>query len=332
MQRTSLIQNKNDFYLNDLQDKNEILLNIFKAVLQNDKPKIRIINEYLICGTNEKGLKVLSELPSEIVILLNNFDCIYDYVRARRLNQEDLNQITDWVSKNGNSKQKERFLINIPYVEISRLDGSLREMTKEVTVKKTTDLGDINIETALTKKEIAELTEWAINNKDLKQLYEHAIANPYLDLRKIELALIKESILENNIKYIYKFAKNVQGAKIELLELGMHLIFDSMPEFKKFVNAKYLFHFSNDFGIKRKELYEQQLQDSNNLEYIAYQIIYGESQELLSKTFGNPEDLFRFSLSCKDFFEEKKIYADFLEKVKDSLNNKKEKVLKKEYK
>ncbi len=289
-----------------------LVLAITKVVIENDVTKIEQATNMLSYGKDDL---VLKDLHPSIVTGLNDFDCIYDYACINRLEQESLNQLTDWVAKNGTEKQKERFSVNIPYVDLSRLDGE-EIMTEQLIVDKE-NRGQIKV--FFSETEINELTEWAIDNFETETLYKYTLHNCCLNLRLIELAMIRKSIAEQNIEYLYKFAKNVKGAQTDLLELGMILTYESMPEQKQFGSVKYLFHFANEFESKKKNLIEENIKESSNLEYVAYQIIYGGSESILTEKFGDYQTLWHFSLSCKDFFEDKKLYEDYIEKAREAV-------------
>ncbi len=299
-----------------------LVLAITKVVIEDDVTKIKQASEMLSYGKNDV---VLKDLPPSIVIALNDFDCVYDYVCLNRLKQEPLNQITDWVAKNGTEKQKERFSVNIPYVDLSRLGKE--EMMNDQLIVGEDNIGQIKI--SLSKKETNELTGWAIDNFELESLYKYTLHNPCLNLRLIEVAMIKKSIAEQNIEFLYKFAKNVSGAQTDLLELGMILTYESMPEHKQFSAVKYLFYFTNELESKKKNIIEENIKETGNLEYVAYQIIYGKSESLLKEKFGSYQNLWHFSLSCKDFFENKELYDDYLEKAKESITKDEKMLVKK---
>ncbi len=299
-----------NYFENQPLTHREKIIVLVKAVIEQDHEQIDYFIDYL----QGDGYEMLKSLWPELIISLNDFDCVYAYAKEKRLDCEALDLLTDWVANNATKEQAERFALNVPYVNFEKLEECILE--KAIIAKKEkTEIGELTIDLRLSKAELDTLTDHIVESEDLDGIYNFAVTFPNANMQKLEVALIKNSLINKDIKYLYLYARDVEKVDHDLIEHGIISCFNHLAEHEKFLAVEYLFNYVKDVPVNNQQFFSQSILDSKNHEYIAYHIVYNDDATILGNSFGNYEDLYNFSLSCRDFFGDKNTYEEYMEKL-----------------
>ncbi len=307
-----VFSDKGIYYLGKELDNRQKITVLIKAIVDNNQEFIQNFVDHLLSD----GFDMLPKLWPEIIVNLNSFECVYEYAKLN-FDNNTLDLLTNWVVDNSTPKQAERFATNIPYVDFDVLEPLILEKKGLTPIgsSRKTKFGEISLQLCLDPKEIKRLTDYVIATEDMEGIYNFAKSYPQANNINFQAAFIKKSIKENNLKYLYKFARDIEGVNKRLFEMGFRACYHNLEEHEQFLQAEYLFKYQNDIDGVEPGSFSEYLYNSRNHEYMAYQIVYNDDEELLEKTFGNYQNLFRFSLSCKDFFGDKTCYEEYIEKL-----------------
>ncbi len=299
----------------ELNDREKMSL-VVEAVLNEDENlRVEVCN-YL----TSFGEAFLKKLWPQLVMALNDFNCVYRYACANYLTTEELRELTEWVATNATELQVKKFAENVPYVDGDLLEEKLNHQKQVVEPEQ--EKGEVAVD--LSEEEIVALREVLIEQESPAAIYHFASEIPQLANQELEQIMIRKCMIAHDLEHLYLYARDVANANIPLLEKGLLAIYNNMPEHEKYLSVKYLYKFDKEIGFSEPEKLGDYILESKNHEYIAYQIADNDERNLLERSFGNYENLYRFSLSCKDFFTEEDCFEEYIEKVKELFSQQKQ--------